>query len=218
MPARAVAAIAASLALPALAEERAAQLAEAEGLVTHLTSLVLVDEAGEAQEGIPANRKIALPHPRAGSMMLARAAFMPAASMDVASARPSPQVAGLSLAESVTFSKRAASGNDAFIDLAADLSGIGSRIDWDIAPNRLLAGDLSALDRQDAGMIARAAALPEAIAVANRMTIDPVVLIVALIARSQSLINRSAARISKAIFGDGFSEELRSLAAQLGLG
>src|SRR5690606_31717400 len=55
--ARAVAAVAASLALPALEEEAATALAETEGLVTHLTSLLLVDEAGAVQEGIPAMRK-----------------------------------------------------------------------------------------------------------------------------------------------------------------
>jgi hypothetical protein len=41
---RAVAALAASVALPALDSESAARFAESEGLVTHLTSLVLVDE------------------------------------------------------------------------------------------------------------------------------------------------------------------------------
>jgi hypothetical protein len=43
------------------------------------------------------------------------------------------------------------------------------------------------------------------------------VLIVALIARSQSLRSRSAARIAKAIFADGLTEELRSFAEKLGL-
>src|SRR5262249_31187102 len=43
---RAVAALCAGLALPALDAEAATRLAVAEGLVTHLTSLVLVDEAG----------------------------------------------------------------------------------------------------------------------------------------------------------------------------
>jgi hypothetical protein len=61
---RAVAALAAALLLPALTEEEAARLAEAEGLVTHLTSLILVDEAGTVVEGIPATRKVPLPAPR----------------------------------------------------------------------------------------------------------------------------------------------------------
>jgi hypothetical protein len=100
----------------------------------------------------------------------------------------------------------------------AALLRIGSKIDWNISPNHLLAGDLSALDPQDAWLIERAAALPEAIALAKQMNIDPIVLIVALIARSQSLRNRSAARIAKAILGDGFTEELRSVAEKLDLG
>ena len=68
---RAIAAYAAWLALPCMAEEEAAALAEAEGVVCHLTSMVLVDTAGEAQQGIPAQRKVPLmslallvdPHP-----------------------------------------------------------------------------------------------------------------------------------------------------------
>jgi hypothetical protein len=219
LQARAVAAMAASLALPGLAEERAAQLAEAEGLVTHLTSLVLVDEAGAVHEGIPANRKIALPHPAARSMLVGLAAGMPLASRAVACASPSldAEIADLSLGESDAFGERAGSADAAFIDLTADLPGIGSRIDWDGSPNRLLAGDLSALDREDYRMITRAAALPEAIALAKQMNIDPVVLIVALIARSQSLVSRSAARIAKAILGGAFTDELRRIAGKLGL-
>ena len=39
-------------------------MGEAEGVVCHLTSLVLVDEAGERHEGLPAARKVALAAPR----------------------------------------------------------------------------------------------------------------------------------------------------------
>lgn len=60
---RAVAALAASIVMPTLSNEEAAALAEAEGLVTHLTSLILVDEASVAQPGMPGTRKIALPSP-----------------------------------------------------------------------------------------------------------------------------------------------------------
>jgi hypothetical protein len=61
---RAVAAVAATLLLPRLTEDAAAALAEAEGLCCHLTSLVLVDEAGAAQEGLPAQKKVPLMAPR----------------------------------------------------------------------------------------------------------------------------------------------------------
>jgi hypothetical protein len=60
---RAIAAYAAWLALPLMAEDEAAALAEAEGVVCHLTSMVLVDEGAEAQRGIPAQRKVPLMSP-----------------------------------------------------------------------------------------------------------------------------------------------------------
>jgi hypothetical protein len=71
---RSVAAVAAALALPRMSEEEAGALAEAEGIVCHLTSLVLVDEEGEAQEGIPAQRKVAGMTPRTSGMMFASSA------------------------------------------------------------------------------------------------------------------------------------------------
>ena len=65
--ARAVAALVADLRLATLGEEAASDLAEKEGLVTHLTSLVLVDHAGTVVDGQPEMRKIALPNPRTGT-------------------------------------------------------------------------------------------------------------------------------------------------------
>lgn len=77
---RAVAAVAAALALPRLPEAAAAALAEAEGLCCHLTSLVLLDEAGAVQPGLPAQRKVPLMAPGAPTFarVLAHAAPMPA--------------------------------------------------------------------------------------------------------------------------------------------
>jgi hypothetical protein len=61
---RAIGALVAGLRLAHLAEENAAALAEREGLVTHLTSLVLVDHDGAVVDDLPSMRKIALPSPR----------------------------------------------------------------------------------------------------------------------------------------------------------
>jgi hypothetical protein len=72
---RAVAALAASLRLPTLGTAEAAQLAEAEGLVTHLTSLVLVDEHGATQETIPASRKVPLATPATAGLAAGRASI-----------------------------------------------------------------------------------------------------------------------------------------------
>jgi len=69
-----IAAYAAGIALAGMAEKDAASLAEAEGIVSHLTSIVLVDEAGESVEGIPSTRKIPLADP--ATSMLRSSGFM----------------------------------------------------------------------------------------------------------------------------------------------
>ena len=50
-----------ALAMPLFEEHIAGTLAELHGLVTHLTSLVLVDEVGEKSQGLPQTVKVALP-------------------------------------------------------------------------------------------------------------------------------------------------------------
>lgn len=57
---RAIGALAAARRLRALPRAEATALACAEGLVSHLTSLVLVDRDGAVQQGLPAFRKVAL--------------------------------------------------------------------------------------------------------------------------------------------------------------
>ncbi len=69
---RIVGAVAAGLAMARMEEERAAAFAEAHGIACHLTSLVLVDEAGEVQDGIPAQRRVPLMTPAASLMHLAQ--------------------------------------------------------------------------------------------------------------------------------------------------
>lgn len=56
-----VAAFAAHLAMSALEDERAAALAAAEGIVSHLTSIVLVDAEGATLGNLPEQRKVGLP-------------------------------------------------------------------------------------------------------------------------------------------------------------
>jgi hypothetical protein len=202
--ARAVAALAASLALPALDTETAAALAEAEGLATHLTSLVLVDEAGAVQEGIPATRKVPLASPRVVSH---QDAVMSALRSDFTR---SPR---LLLADLLPY--RALSSPIGFEPSHPDLSGLGAKIDWDAAPQRLQAGDLSTLEPDVAHAIRSAAATTEVITLAGQLALDPVVLVLALIARFKGSRSRSAARLAKAIFGDVAGKELNDLAKML---
>jgi hypothetical protein len=99
----------------------------------------------------------------------------------------------------------------------ADLSILANKIDWDAAPQRLQAGDISALDREVAHAIRSAAAITDVVALARRLGLDPVALVVGLVARSESLKSRSAARLAKAIFGDIAREGLDHIAQMLGL-
>jgi hypothetical protein len=204
--ARAAAALAASLALPALDIETAAALAEAEGLVTHLTSLVLVDEAGAVQEGIPATRKVALPMPRMRVAYQIDSRAMMSASIDPASSWDFD-------ADGIKFHARTFASRFALDH--ADLSGLGPKIDWDAAPQRLQAGDLSTLEPDVAQAIRSAAAIAEVLAIARQLALDPVVLVLGLIARSEASRSRSAARLTKTIFRDVARKELNDLAKLL---
>jgi hypothetical protein len=136
---RAVAAYAAWLALPGLEEAAAAALAEAEGIVCHLTSLVLVEEAGEAQQGIPAQRKVPLMTPGTARLMH----MVPPDAMALSPTSPT--------ANGALFRRANAGAARGMFDIptttapcsaaaaAGDLHGLLGRMDW--------AGDLEALRR-----------------------------------------------------------------------
>lgn len=237
--ARAVAALAASLAMPALDVEAAAVLAEREGLVTHLTSLVLVDEAGAVQETVPAMRKIALPTPaavRAAPMAgprpqsdVARAARAQAEASAIEAAAAAsapvgrPTAAGRSaptpgsrpgtrLRDVVTgLIRRPASTRPALPPVTSRRS-----IDWDANPAALQAGNLSGLDAEVAETIRLAAARPEVVAFASQFGIDPVKLVLALLARSQATASRSARRLARALLAGVPEGRLETLARRLG--
>lgn len=63
----AVAAAATGLVLHLISPEMSGQLAEQEGILTRRTSLILVDEDGDSQKGLPAFRKVSLSEPRVGA-------------------------------------------------------------------------------------------------------------------------------------------------------
>ena len=86
---------AAAAVLPLLKEDVATEVAVAHGLCTHLTSLVVVDEAGESVQGIPATRKVPMMRPsgvmRSASSSLRYGSAAPVRSMLAA---PAPAPAG----------------------------------------------------------------------------------------------------------------------------
>lgn len=247
---RAVAALAASVALPALDEVAAAELAEREGLVTHLTSLVLVDEAGAVQETVPAMRKIPLPTPatfvaaggggtlfgdgRAMRQRYEAMASMPAPSPQsagpdsaprVGAARPGapgapmaprPAPRGPSFPNPAELLKRFLPNRDGDRSLA-ELARLGAGIDWDADPGKLQAGDLSGLDRETKKAIRRASTLPEVGALAKQIGIQPVHLILGLLARAAASRSRTALRLARALLGGAPEAALSDLARRLGL-
>jgi hypothetical protein len=230
---RAVAAMAASLALPAMATESAAQLAEAEGLVTHLTSLVLIDEAATQEAAIPATRKVALPTPRTAAMPVMAAApprMLEAFELRAGRFAPQAPTSAQGPARSIGLMsrlRRLLDTDGPSSDAAAageprrdrlDGAGLAAAIGWDQAPHRLQAGDLADLDPMVARAIRYLAARAEIIELARKLALDPLVLVIGLLARMQAGRNRSAARVARAIFGQRPHRELDEAAATAGIG
>jgi len=258
--ARAVAALVASLRLPTLATAEAAQLAEAEGLVTHLTSLVLVDENGATQESVPANRKVPLATPATqahaargitfaslsdvrpaapsiGAAFPASAA-PPAARFQEGQERPSfvrraeeeasragagrrsagDPTARRSFLDRLTGGFAGSFPHDMLERSGEDLSRIARTMNWDFAPDRLQAGDLKGLGASVQEAIRKAAAKSEVIALARTMGLDPIVLVIGLMAHAVAQRNRSARRLARAILSDTLGEEQKAAARGLGLG
>ncbi|MGI4941156.1 MAG: VIT domain-containing protein [Janthinobacterium lividum] len=196
-----VGAYAAALAIPAMAEPAAAALAEAHGLCCHLTSLVLVDEAGEAQQGLPAQRKVALSPPRA----LAAPAGMAAVPMPVRWRAP----AGLSEVDRAMFAVDRDRG-------WAALRAISGQMDWS-DPERLRRGDLGGLDPAVAAALRRAAQALEVRALAAAVGMDPLVVTVALLAGAAALAHRGAARLFRALLGTADPRALEAVRRAVGL-
>jgi hypothetical protein len=223
--ARAIGGYAASLALPAMAEPDAAKLAEAEGLVCHLTSLVLVDEAGEAQQGIPATRKVALATPRVAA---AKVPPLRAEAVDVSLPRARTAVSFMRRAQAPHTPGSNLLGQipelAAVFDRAApprattvSLARAAGRIDWDEHPDLLRRGDLSDLDADVANLIRAAATLAAISAFATRHAMDPIIAVIGLLARSAAATSRSAARLARAILGSVGPQEADQMASCVGL-
>jgi hypothetical protein len=249
---RAVAAIAASVMLPRLATADAARLAEAEGLVTHLTSLVLVDEVGAAQEGLPASRKVPLAAPRTQAVAAmapasvrekaeyplcidsslgwdeddrALSEYLGAAGRgeDEARSRAGARRARSSAAPAAPvgsappIQREMGAFPQGLLELSgADLLRIFGSHNWDFEPNRLLAADLAGLSPAVRQAICKAAARSEVVALADKLGLSPIVLVIALMAHAVAKQNRSASRLARAILPGALTKEQKTVARGLG--
>ena len=226
--ARVVGATAAMLAIPLMREDAAAKLAEAEGIVCHLTSLVLVDEAGERHDGAPASRKVSLSTPRTAAYAAAPApmACLAPALSDVATGRRLAKSRGLGRSFHIggiggLFRPRDTGDSDDTSTPASqtpsDLHAVAKAIDWDDDPETLRQGDLSGLSRDAAATIRTAALRPEIVALAKKLAVDPAVLVIALIAKELGGWSRSASRLHRAVLGNADAADIASALKAIGL-
>jgi len=174
---RQIGATAAMLAIPLMQESEAKALAEAEGVVCHLTSLVLVDEAGARHEGLPAVRKVALAAPA-----MARAMAMPVGMLAQHEAPSAAPAASRSTGAGVL--RRYLTGGT-----GAGLRGMIAHIDWDDDPDALCRGDLASLPQDVVAAIEHAARLPAVVALATSLGHAAVVVVIALMAKAAGSTN-----------------------------
>jgi hypothetical protein len=205
---RAVGAIAASLAIPAMEADAAAALAEAEGLVCHLTSLVLVDEVGEAQVGMPGQRKVATMTPltqHLGSALGVCDAPAPLHS------RRAPIFLELQSTYLCQEELRTVEP-----EIAPDLLALAGRINWSLSPDALRGGDLSGLPTTVLVALLKAAKTDEINLLAATLGISAIVAALAILARHDGNTNRTAARLARTVLGK--AEPALILAAEAAVG
>jgi len=199
--ARAVAAFATNLVLPFLDEEVATALAAREGLVTHLTSLILIDEEGQSQDSLPATRKIPLPSP-----MIAGRLCQPNRMYSTVMCDSLEMLSEPGVLRSPSFSRRASLAQRSPRKPAdiwpSRLDEVAAAIDWDVEPQALAVGDLSSLAPALVELIESLAAMPDVCELAGQLQLDPVVLVMALLGHHRASESRSAARLAKTVLGD----------------
>jgi hypothetical protein len=98
-----------------------------------------------------------------------------------------------------------------------DLRRLVGRIDWDADPDALRHGDFAGLLPDVAAAIACAAQLPEIVALAHKLAVDPVIVLIGLMARAARGQSRSAGRMADALIGRVAAKDLEAAIAAAGL-
>jgi hypothetical protein len=211
---RAIAAYAAWLVLPRLDKAAAAALAEAEGVVCHLTSMVLVDEAGEALEGLPAQRKVPLMTARRAGVLrssgpvacyspLPTSASPQPEDMDMGAPsflrQETPQDAPLLREDSEPKPPGRVARGMRRLRPSSPTPPRGT-VDWSSDPEALRRGEWDGLLPPD--IIARlreAAKRPEVQQLAAALGFTPELVALALLAQAEAASDRAAARFARSI-------------------
>ena len=177
-----VAGFAASLALGTMEEQAAERLAVDEGLVTHLTSLVLVDEEGASHTGLPVTRKLFLPSPRTSQAIMYCI----------------PQAV-----DAVDLQADA----DNFVDgprrwMGDRLERIGQAVKWDANANALIEGNLDSEEAWVAASLKQIARGKVLRALAPVIGLGPIQVAVAIVADAVATSSRGAARVKRHMLRD----------------
>jgi hypothetical protein len=210
---------AAALALPLLSTEDADAWAAAHTLCTHRTSLILIDEVGDAVDALPEMRKIALTSPRVETLsvsasysapMFAERAAVPrkspirryessaSASMSASSSDTSPMARQLPDAERLMDRTQAPIWTVALRHAFRDLA-------WDVAAEQFLAGDFSVLIKEQSMLIQKLPTSDKISICAAAHGLHPTLVALALVAEIMG--DRLALRFTRRVFkGIGPSE------------
>lgn len=233
---RAVSAYAAHVAMRGMEGEIAAEYAAKEGIVSHLTSIVLVDDAGEAVEGVPATRKVPLATPVNAMVRSCFGLVQQSAMMSCNTAVPTGGAQAMALTSHGGWGLK-----EEDLDLRSDLRNVirpgrGRKMDlsgmehdrwmkllsdshrytgtslkgviqWDRNPNELKVGDTSSLPYEIEAKISEASKLVAVKKLATKIGVSPEAVVIALIARADADASRTAARISRSIL-EGAAAEL----------
>lgn len=195
--AEAVAGYAAGLALCALDTDAATRLAVREGLVTHLTSLVLVDHDGEGVDGLPVTRKVPLPTP---PPVLARASYCLAPPQAMQRrplwSQPTPGAMEYRSSPFIRAHKIAGPPADAE-DLEFGVRDFARDIDWNVLANALVEGDIDSLAEPVAALLRAMAEHDEVQRAAADLGMDPIRLAIAWLASSAAKESRHAKRVAR---------------------
>jgi hypothetical protein len=194
--ARLVGGFAAALELPGMAEDEAARFAAANGIACHLTSLVLVDEAGSTQNCLPSTRKILLSTP---GMAAIPARLTCAPSLDVLhDARCFDGVAHLLACQCASRLSGRLEQAGSIRSVKRSLRGWSDRIDWETNPEGLRRGDLSGLDDDLVREIELAAQIAGVRELAAAFGLPGLAVVLALLAKA-SPKNRAPRRFARAV-------------------
>ena len=202
--ARLIGGFAAALMLPGMASTEAAQFAAANGIACHLTSLVLVDEAGATQNALPSTRKIPLSTP--GMALLACPALPSGRAIDrqrSATSRSrtlSPRWIDELMAPpgpgSISSDHRGTASSPGSV--SSELRRWADQINWEIDPEGLRRGDLSGLGDDLVRAIDLASQPDEVRELAAELGVPGQVVVLALLATALPK-NRAASRFARAV-------------------